>query len=202
VLALTSIEETRAWLRGVLDRKRLFPATLATKAKLHPSTLTRFLNGHNVTHDLSRRTITAIEKATGILWGEDTVREPLSDAAIYQPGNDELSLPVCAAVKHLIANQPSLECWVLSSSVIELNGYLPGDILIVDQKASPVDGDAVAVRRRGNSGGLNVRIYLKPYLVAAAIDPTAWKPMLLDDHTEVTGVIVSMFRHRKEQNLR
>jgi hypothetical protein len=194
---------TRAWLKAVLEKTGLDPTGLAAKAGLHPSTLTRFVNNENVTHDLSRRTVSGIEKATGIAYGQDKVRqrtlglaEPEGSAYVVEAGDGDSRID--EAVRYLVQAQNGLDPWRLKSRALELAGYLPGDVLIVDLNAEPEDGDAVVAQNYDGGAETIFRIYQKPYLVAAATDRVPRRPLLVDDDTVmIRGVVVAMFRPRK-----
>lgn len=194
---------TRAWLKAVLEKTGLDPTGLAHKAGVHPSTLTRFVNNENVTHDLSRRTISGIEKVTGIAYGEHRVRprvlqvsEPEAQAyVIDSPDNDRR---IDEAVRYLLQAQNGLDPWRLKSRALELAGYLPGDVLIVDLNAEPEDGDAVVAQNYEGGTETIFRLYQKPYLVAAAVDRVPRRPLLVDDDSVmIRGVVIAMFRPRK-----
>ena len=63
-------DEQREWLRAVLAEKKLAATALAQRAGVAGPTITRFLNDPRATHALSARTVAAIEKATGMRYGQ------------------------------------------------------------------------------------------------------------------------------------
>ena len=63
-------ERQRDWLIKVIAATGLAPTALAVRAGLAGPTLTRFLNDPEHSSALSHRTITAIENATGLNFGD------------------------------------------------------------------------------------------------------------------------------------
>jgi SOS-response transcriptional repressor LexA len=91
--------------------------------------------------------------------------------------------------------------WTLRSRALEVAGYLPGDVLIVDLNARPDDGDVVCaqVYERDNAETL-FRIYEAPYLQAATYQRGLFKPLLVDGRRVVLrGVVVASIRPRLSQ---
>jgi hypothetical protein len=199
-----SIEQTRAWLRDVLVRTGLSPNALANRIGKSPTTLTRFLNDPKAHHELRLDTVRRIVEATG-------VQPPLATAGEAGPPShraevDGLALKVETgdlrvddAVRYLCAADANLSPWRLNTRAVELMGYLPGDIVIVDLAASPQDGDVVVAQIYNARGADTVfRLYAKPYLMAAANDRISRAPMLVDDKAvAIRGVAVAMFRPRR-----
>jgi transcriptional regulator with XRE-family HTH domain len=204
-------DTTRAWLRFVMEqlnaRRRadepLSIRQLAIGSKVDPSTLSRFLNNEEVEHDLSRATVSKIEHYTGIKFGAHTdgrapliAREP--EASAYNldvKGNDKR---IDEAVRYMLQSQPGLDPWVLKTRALELAGYLPGDVVLVDLNAEPEDGDAVVAQHYDLQTETIFRLYQKPYLVAAAVDRVPRAPLVVDDRRVlIRGVVIGMFRQRK-----
>lgn len=204
-------DTTRAWLRYVIEQLNarrpaddpLSIRQLALGSKVDPSTLSRFLNNEDVEHDLSRATITKIERFTGVPFGahadgrkELIAREPEASAYVLDlKGNDRR---IDDAVRYMLQSQAGLDPWVLKTRALELAGYLPGDVVLVDLNAEPEDGDAVVAQHYDLQTETVFRIYQKPYLLAVAVDRMPRPPLVVDDRRVlIRGVVIGMFRQRK-----
>lgn len=196
-------DTTRAWLRYVIETTKV-PSVrqLALRSKVDPSTLSRFLSDEEVEHDLSRGTVDKIAKVTGIPFGAhadgrkpQVFEEEASAFRIDQRTNDSR---INDAVRYLVQAQAGLDPWTLKTRALELAGYLPGDVVLVDLNAEPEDGDVVLAQHYDLKTETIFRLYNKPYLVAAAVDRVPRPPLLVDDRrVMIRGVIVASFRQRK-----
>lgn len=116
------------------------------------------------------------------------------DAVPYRPGQDGLS----GALEMLREGRFGVDPWTLKSRSLELEGYLPGDIVLVDLNATPRHGDAVCaqvydfqsmraetvMRIFENAGPIRL-------LVAKTMDPDLQRPLVIDDdRVAVKGVIL------------
>lgn len=196
-------DTTRAWLRYVIEHSgNPSIRQLAIRSKVDPSTLSRFLNDEDVDHDLSRATVDKIGKSTGIPFGAHVDgRKPMAfeeEAAAYQIDRKSNDPRINDAIRYLLQGQPGLDPWVLKTRALELAGYLPGDVVLVDLNAEPEDGDAVVAQHYDLRTETVFRIYQKPYLVAAAVDRVTRPPLVVDDRrVMIRGVIIATFRQRK-----
>jgi hypothetical protein len=140
----------RAWLRD-LPRLTGMPLTrLAHRIKIAPSTLTRPLTeGDDGTSTLHANTIAKVVAHTGAAppGGATTGTSRLGfgeDAAPYsvEPGD-----PLEAAIQALSAGAAAVAPWLLATRVVELAGFLPGDLLLLDpSNLHPATGDLVAAQ--------------------------------------------------------
>lgn len=196
-------DTTRAWLRYVIENSgNPSIRQLAIRSKVDPSTLSRFLSDEDVDHDLSRTTVDKITKATGIPFGAHADgRRPTAfedEASPYRLDRKSNDPRISEAVRYLIQAQSGLDPWVLKTRALELAGYLPGDVVLVDLNAEPEDGDAVVAQHYDLKTETIFRLYQKPYLVAAAVDRVPRPPLLVDDRrVMIRGVIIASFRQRK-----
>ena len=195
--------EMRGWLSEVLRRSGLSPYALAKKAGVSTTTITRGLDP-NAKHTLSSTTVAKIRAVAG----DHAHAGPAAPIGFAESGADELS-PVAAgtsgdprvddAVRYLVAGDQGLVPWKLNTRALEVAGYLPGDIAIVDLNAQAVDGDAVVAQHYVGSNAQTIfRLYQKPYLVAAATDRAIRRPLAVDDMAvSIRGVVVASFRPRR-----
>lgn len=193
------IEQQRAWLQAVLAALQLSPTGLAKRAGVNPATLTRFLNSPEWPHELRPQTIRSLETASGMAFGGEErptgLRE--SEASRYDAGGEELW---DAVIRQTIGCSNGVDPWLLQSSCLEEEGYLPGDILLVDLNATPRAGDIVCVQKYEWSQERPqtlFRLYEPPYVVAAARGPGLRKPLVVDnDNIFVRGVVIGTVRPR------
>jgi transcriptional regulator with XRE-family HTH domain len=196
-------DTTRAWLRYVIETSGI-PSIrqLAIRSKVDPSTLSRFLNDEDAEHDLSRSTVDKIVKVTGLPFGAHADgRKPVAredEAAAFDVDKRSNDPRICDAIRYLTKGQAGLDPWMLKTRALELAGYLPGDVVLVDVNAEPEEGDAVVAQHFDLNTETVFRLYQKPYLVAAAVDRVARPPLVVDDRrVMIRGVIIASFRQRK-----
>lgn len=203
----------RDWLRKLpaLTGKSL--TAIATDIGVAVSTLTRPLSPDDPgTSTANQRTIDKIVAAYAVEppdfggRGGNAQGRPLrgffEDATRYEPkSGDALAL----AVRALIAGQPNADPWVIKTRALELAGYLPGDVVVVDLSRQPALGDAVCAQinidfRRGTAETV-MRIYERAgatdVLVAASMDPGLRQPIAIDQRAAIKGVIVGMVRPQR-----
>lgn len=117
------------------------------------------------------------------------------DAAPYAAGGDST---IEQAVRALTAGRSGIDPWTMKSRALELAGFMPGDVVLVDLNASPRPGDAVCAqvydwpRDRADTV---MRIFQRAspvdVLVARSLDPTIGPPLVVDgDRVVVRGVIL------------
>lgn len=196
----------RAYIRRAveLDPKRRSLTEIAREGGLNHSTLTRFMNNAAHKGTLDTLTILRVAEVTGVqpdasvaggavvAFREDA--EPYSSSA-----QDNLA----TAVKSLIRGRTTADAWVLRSRAVELAGYVPGDVVILDQAEQPQNGDLVCAQVYDRRGGAETiwRIYEAPYLTAASPDPALRKPILVDGHMVlIRGVVTESLRAARATN--
>jgi SOS-response transcriptional repressor LexA len=196
------LDKQRRWIEALLAATRMQPTELARRADLSPSTLTRFLNDPDHVHALATRTVEALEKVTGVRAYEMPASIPAgfaeADAHEFIAGAGEVS--IAAGVAAMIGPNNALIPWRLSTRALETAGYMPGDILIVDLNARAKSGDIVCAQVydwQHSRANTVLRVFNPPVLVAASLDPTSFKPLVVDDDSiAIKGVVVAMFRAR------
>lgn len=181
------------------------PTSLARKAGVAQSTLTRFLNSDDSAM-ISLRSVAKIAHAAKV--------EPPSIVAFAAPSQSRLgadaapfsnhpTLPdaIGRAVQALVGNSPATDPWLLQSTALTCAGCLPGDILIVDLNGSAEPGDIVCaqVYRWQDVRAVTVfRIFEPPYLIAASAEAEHRRPFLVDnDRVIIKGVVRAVVRATK-----
>lgn len=204
-----------AYLDDVEEQTKLTPTEIARAIESDPSTLTRFKNkaGHNGT--LSDAIIDKIGSRFGIYAPPEARKKSapvtmearpsgpafgLSDleAEPYQaPKGDRMANLVTAAVAGRVHVVP----WLLRSRALEDEGYLPGDVLIVDLNADPDPGDIVCAQLYDfeRAGGTRTvfRLYHPPFLVGAGKEEGARIPQLIDGTVGLKGVVEVVIRAKR-----
>lgn len=178
----------RHWLTDVMRRTGLKPTPLARRAGLAPSTLIRALDSDNPSL-LERRSITKIVQTFG-------VPEPGRGTATGFFAEDLLPCDHIAPSEgsDLTANQ---YLRLVGTRVLDLAGYLPGDLLTLDMSARPIEGDAVDAQVYDRTGAETLlRYYDPPYLVTRTTqDALAAKPMLVDgERVRIAAIVVKSQR--------
>lgn len=105
------------------------------------------------------------------------------------------------AVRQIMRGRNATDPWVLRSRAVELAGYLPGDILLVDLNERARSRDLVCAQvydwTRGKAETV-FRIYESPYLIAASGEQHLLKPFVVDDDmVMIRGVVVGSIRPRR-----
>jgi hypothetical protein len=196
----------RDWLKSLpaITGKKL--TTLAKEIKVSPSTLTRPVSeGEHGTSTLHAATITKIVAHTGVAAPADMTGSPLRGRTGALRGFGEDAVPfapepgdaIAAAVKALTGGSNTIAPFTLRSTALELAGFMPGDIVLVDLNASPRAGDAVCAQVYDwpNMRAETVmRIYASAppvaLLIARSTDP-ALVPLVVDgDRVLVKGVLL------------
>ncbi|KIZ39061.1 MULTISPECIES: helix-turn-helix transcriptional regulator [Rhodopseudomonas] len=195
----------RAWLVEVLEKTQLKPTQLAAGANITSTTLTRMLNNEDYSGTLSPETIERIKGAYKVPGPEEfsrSGRSPLigfTEAARFDVHREKGELGrIVAAILHGHAN---MYAWRLKTMALEGVGYLSGDIVFVrmlEEGQSPRPQDAVCAHITDYQHGAAEtvwRVFDPPFLVGAANDRTAYKPVLVDgDRVKIAGVIEQSYR--------
>lgn len=184
-----------------LDPEHRSLTEIARAGGMNPSTLTRFMNDAEHEGTLSALTIRRIAEVTGVPPTSEitgpAVTGMAEQAEPFIFAGDDTSM----LVRQMIAGRNAADPWVLRTRTLEMSGYLPGDVVVVDMNLAAKDGDAVCAQvydRNGDTAETVWRVYSAPFLVAAMRDPVAIKPLLVDnDRVVIRGVITDSLRRRR-----
>jgi hypothetical protein len=196
----------RDWLKRLPDLTGRKLTTLAKEINVSPSTLTRPVSeGEDGTSTLHATTIAKIVAHTGAPPPTDLAGPPARGRTGAPRGFEEEAVPyrplagdpVAAAVLALIAGRNAVDPWTLRTRALELAGFLPGDIVLVDLNAAPQPGDAVCAQvydwpRMKAETVMRVLIAAPPVqlLVARTVDPE-FTPLVVDgERVVVKGVVL------------
>lgn len=195
----------KSWLSEVLQRTKLKPSQLAVGAGVSSSTLTRLLNSDEYSGTLAPETIERIKDTYRVPGPEElagggkSVLIGLSEAARFDLKREPAKIStIIAAIMH---SRENVEAWRLKTMALESVGYLPGDILfvrILGHGETPRPQDAVCAKITDHQHGSEEtvwRIFDPPFLVGAANDRTAYKPVLVDgERVRIFGVVEESYR--------
>lgn len=199
----------REWLRSLPARTGKSLTRLADDLGMARSTLTRPLKKDDPgTSTLHAATIDKIVLATGVS-PPGTAAQPTPTAVRSLRGFAEDAVPftpdhqdgVTAAVRALIAGRNGIDPWRLKTRALELAGFMPGDVVLVDLNATPQPGDAVCAQVydwQTMRADTIMRVFERAapvnLLVSRSMDPALQQPIVVDgERVVVKGVIL---RHR------
>lgn len=191
------------WIEAVLDQTHWTATDFARRARVHPSTLSKFLNDPENFQQLGGRTVAKLSEISPIpaYETEALANHGFGEASAvqYRVDNSDEDHELKHAVASICAGRNAVHPWVMRSRALENLGYSVGDILIVDLNSQPHDGDIVCLQlfdQRGEAQTI-FRVLHRPFLTAATMDHELIKPMLLDDRTLVRGVVIAALKPRR-----
>jgi hypothetical protein len=186
----------RAWLRRIITRSGLKPTPFAEACGLAPSTVIRALDENNPGH-LSWRTIDRIVRRFGV--SPPTAADPLAEAT--EGFAEDVAPFQTAPPPELRPTHADQSVWTVRGRSLDLAGYVPGDLILLDRGVRPRPGDAVCAQvidhMRGGAESV-FRVWDPPYLITETGDSTARrKPLLVDDdRVAIVGTVVRALRLR------
>lgn len=191
-----------AWIEAMVKATGLTRTEIARRARVSPSTISKFENDVDNIAQLEQVTVEKLSLASGVdFWTYDADHPRLGlhegeARPFLQDGYDDA---IARAVDAFRAGGNAVDAWQLRSSALELAGYLPGDVLLVDLNAKPEDGDVVCaqVYDRFGRAETQFRLFQRPFVVAASISRDAFRPQIVDeDRVIIRGVVIGLVRPR------
>lgn len=195
--------ETKAWIEAVARHMNMSPSRLALQSGMAASTLTRYLNDGTGTIGISQTSLDRIAQFSGV----PVHRMPGERAGGFQ---EEDAIPLDRsetatdrtrrAVDAIAEGRNHVFPLEMKGWALDLQGILPGDVLVFDMNARAKPDDIVCVQRvdwtTGDADTL-VRIYKPPMVLAhsAKLGPLA--PLMVDeDRVSIRGVMIGAIRVR------
>lgn len=186
--ASASKTEVKGWLEAILKEEKLRPPALSKVVGVAASTLYRILDDDDP-FTPTLKTINQIEAKTGYPF-----------RAGQPPGFSEPE-----AIRLLDSDIPQTlrpaaneGVWRIGSRLIELAGYLPGDLVLFEIGAPAKAGDLVLAQIEDRTGGAEtvIRLYDPPYLTVRTIEPGAsTRPVPVDgERVRIVGRARRMLR--------
>jgi AraC-like DNA-binding protein len=187
----------RAWLQQLREATDLPLTRIAAEAGLAESTLTRLFS-RSYTGTLHALTIEALKRRFRVPGPDQAAQGGLRETEATPYVADGAG-PWGGAVQALLRAHAAADPWVLRTRALDLAGYLPGDIVVLDLNAAAQSGDVVCAQvydfERMKAETI-WRLYDPPYLVAASTDPSLRRPFS-DASVSIKGVVVAQLRLRR-----
>lgn len=190
-----------SWLQAIQEETGWNQSELARRAGISHATLSKFRNDPNNAALLDTAIVAKIVAVSPIPHYElqvSTFPDGFQEGEAEEVTGEPYSGPMARAIAAMRHGAQALDPWVLRSRVLEYLGYVPGDVLMVDLSLLPSEGDVVCAQVSDRRGRVDTafRVFHPPYLVAATGDKRFLKPLLIDDHVAVMGVVVTSLRPR------
>jgi hypothetical protein len=192
----------RAYLLDTFKELHVTPSGAASALGLAASTFTRFLK----LPDTSEKTLAAstMDKVEHLRQINSDSGFPTQAQAQWQTVREEathLELAEHQDIARLVAaimdGHNGIDAWTLNSRSLELEGFMPGDVVLVDMNAQPKPGDAVCadIRDRDNNTSTVMRLFQEAgpvnVLLARTMDPTTQGAIVIDKGTvTIRGVLL------------
>lgn len=208
----------QAWIDEIERALDITPTEIANLSGISPATLTRLRYNPDYNGTLSAAIVDKIELATKVpappgarsrppialaAAGADTGARAHGELAEQEaePYTAPLGDPMAGMVTAAVAGRAHVVPWTLRSRALEDEGYMPGDVMIVDLNGAPAAGDIVCAQlydfeRAGNTRTV-FRLYHPPFLVGASRDEGARVPQLIDQSVGLKGVVEYVIRARR-----
>lgn len=191
VMCMTNARQMHLdFVREALQKSGLNQTQLALKAKISPSTLSRFFSGASdvlLGHSLMRIsavTGVALPQVAGFEEGEVEMAE--IDPDQFAPPDPE--------------KFPKLMTLKVKTEELVREDIQKGDHLVIDSALQPTRGALVCAQvydKNYMKAETVIRWYEPPYLVSPSTDPAHRMPISLDEHVQIKGVVVRLLRRRE-----
>lgn len=201
-LVQMSVEsDQRDFVMRALKRSGVkYVSTLAKKAGVDPSTLSKFMRGTRDGHVLTFPIIHRLETFSGETFNASSMVP--APPALGEPEAQRLDPASGTALESLVnaarGGRNTVDPWLLKSRALEAMGLKPGDTLLVDLAMQPKPGDVVCAQVYDWQKGRAETVFRRfdpPYLVAASNDLDLLRPYYIDgQNVRIAGVVTDSFR--------
>lgn len=183
----------RAWIEGIRSRFHVEVPDIAARAGVAPSTVYRWIDdAGGFSPSLSK--IRKIAAAFSVPMPDDDARPPgFAEGEALKIEIDEQPAELRAGMNQAV--------WRLNTRALDLLGYLPGDLVLVDLAVTPRAGDVVCAQiydfQRGTAE-TKIRAYEPPFLMMRSFEPSLREaPIYVDNERAVImGVVTRSLRVR------
>lgn len=191
----------REWMQQILNETGMSPIKLAEIAKTSANTIYRALDpdGEFMT---TTTTLMKIARATR----RDLpafLRLPDAGGLLSADHIKPIGLSELASLDNGILIDPEIhrQFWRVNDRALELEGYLPGDVIITDPEMSPTTGDIVCAQVTSpttKESEIVLRLYEAPYLLTRSMDRNVDPaPILVDRNVSILGTAIALQRQMK-----
>ena len=189
----------RHWLQSIMADQRLSAIQLAKKAGVSPTTIYRALDVDGVFMPTTK----TLEKiATKIGRPPPSLTEHVGlEVHHIKPMSSGIEAMDLRNLQILTSFENSGLVFRVTDRTLELEGYLPGDIVIIDKNVAPKPGDIVAaeVPAGREAAGTILRLFEPPYLMARAHDRQLEPlPILMDRSVNILGTATRLLREMRK----
>lgn len=191
-------ENIRDWLERLEKRHGVSRRQLAVRAGISPTTIYRAMetDGQFV---MSTSKLAQVAQAFGSEMPSGLTMEPGQPPQGF--GEDTVAPYEGEPPDNLPAIGNHQELMTVAGLALDLAGYRPGDVVVVDMSVEPEPGDVVCAMvysfERG-SVEKQLRVYYPPYLVTRSSDARVdGRPLYVDgERVALCGTVVRMIRER------
>lgn len=183
-----------------MAERNMSPIELARFVGVSPTTIYRAID---VDSEFTTTTKTLEKIASKV--GRQPPGPNYLDAHHLRPLNSTTGLEAIDVPRNLItltAEEHRLLAYRILDRSLELEGYLPGDIVVIDEDVAPSAGDIVCVdlsNQRPGGASRVLRLFEPPYLMSRSIDRRVEPaPILLDRSVEIKGTATAMLREMRK----
>lgn len=185
----------RRWIETIMQRHRVEIPAVAARSGVAASTIYRWLEpDYQFTPSLTslRKIARAFDAPMPAIEGQQTTLGfAEQDLTAFDHKQDFAGLPA----------GPNQGRWRVNTRALELAGYLPGDVVLVDQAVAPRPNDVVCAQVydfKSGSADTKLRVFQPPYLVTLTMDPAASDmPLLVDgQRVVIVGTVIRSVRMR------
>lgn len=194
-------EALREWLREAVRSSGFTATEVARRAGLSSTTLTRPMRQGAYNSTISTHTIDKVAEVTGYPPPEGLGRPRMRAARGFAEPD---AVPYKAPERADLAAGAGRDWWLIKSRALDLDGYLPGDRVLVDLKERPRPGDVVVAQMVSERGEPETvfRKFEPPFLFTRSTQPESGKPILVDyERVSIMGVVIASWRDRRSNQV-
>ncbi len=200
------IQSYKDWIAQLMAEHNVTASELARRAGLAESTLTRLMSDTGSGNLPREGTIAKIERAFNTRRPViQTTNIPAGARGVIQDprvSTKEIAGILSAAAANDLS---ALEAYMVADRALDLKGYMPGDVLLIDTEKRPENGDIVAVSFGSptqSTGRVSLRIYDTLFLISHSTDDSLRRPILNEPgRVQLVGVVQMAVRRPAQANV-
>lgn len=189
-------DQSREWLLQVSESTGLSITAIAKKAGVSHANLNKLVNQPDFPHPMSEKVKIRISRATGVpLPGSNATPKPaVKTSRLSEPEARPFEINLNDAAD--FSGKNGLDWWEINTDLLDSEGILKGDKVLVDMNATAKHGDCVIAQMVTGSDVKTIfRKYEPPVLTCHTTARTYPKPEYVDgDRIIVMGVVTEVRR--------